>query len=227
MPKKNLIRTDTFPYHITSRSNAKEWFYIPLEKVWKIMIEQLAKVVKDESLQVHSLVLMNNHFHLFASTPKANIDKIMQVFLSKTAHEVNRVAGRMNHVFGNRYKWSIVDDEKYCWHIIRYIYQNPMRARLISKVEDYIYSTLFYKVRQISLPFLLDKFLSPYFDNFLSNNDENKVAEVDREFLRWVNSQLDDELKEKIRKSLLYSYARMPKNQGRRKVKLDLFYPME
>lgn len=56
---------------------------------------------------------------------------------------VRERTGRINQIFGGRYKWSLVKDDRYLSTVYRYIYRNPCDAGLVSKAEDYRYSTLY------------------------------------------------------------------------------------
>jgi putative transposase len=49
---------------------------------------------------------------------------------------------RINHVFANRYYASVIRKESHIMNVIRYIYQNPVRAGLVETITDYPYSSL-------------------------------------------------------------------------------------
>ena len=142
MPRPLLIRSETHPYHVTSRSNNKEFFPIPLKEVWEIMIHQLNMEAQENGLAVHAFVLMGNHFHLLCHTPKGNLDQIMQHFLRLTTVKINQRSRTINHLWGGRYKWSLIESQTHYFQVYRYIYQNPVRAGICGKVEDYPFSTL-------------------------------------------------------------------------------------
>lgn len=142
MPRKNLIRTREHVYHITSRSNSKEWFYIPSQECWKISLELLEKGQNEFQVDLHAFVLMNNHYHMMIKTPHCDIDKFMHFFNKSLSSRINMSAGRINHVFGGNYKWSIIDSQRYYANALKYLYQNPVRAGLSQNVESYPYSTL-------------------------------------------------------------------------------------
>jgi len=142
MARKQLIRTHQFPYHITSRSNNKEWFYIPTDCVWKYAKILLRQGSVNFNTKIHAFVLMSNHYHLIIRTPDSNIDAFMQYFNKQLGQSISRSAGRINRIFGAPYKWSLIQDQNYYLNVYRYIYQNPLRASLAKKVEDYPYSTL-------------------------------------------------------------------------------------
>lgn len=151
MPRKKLIRTDEYVYHITARSNCKEWFYIPQNECWSLFCEELSLVNKVFDLEIHAYVLMSNHYHLMARTPLANIDKAMHQLNKNIARRINMSTGRINHVFGRPYNWSLITRERYYFYATRYLYQNPVRAGICERVEDYPYSSLHHNVKWFPL----------------------------------------------------------------------------
>ena len=142
MARPLLIRSETNPYHVTSRSNNKEFFPIPLREVWVIMMEQLQLEVRENALAIHAFILMGNHFHLLCHTPKGNIDQVMQRFLRMTSVKINNRSRSINHLWGGRYKWSLIESQTHYFQVYRYIFQNPIRAKICHRVEAYPFSTL-------------------------------------------------------------------------------------
>lgn len=142
MPRPLLIRSEIHPYHVTSRSNNKDFFPIPLRDVWEIMLSQLKIEVKENALAIHAFVLMGNHFHLLCHTPRGNLDHIMQRFLRQTSVKISARSKNINHLWGGRYKWSLIESQTHYFQVYRYIYQNPIRAGICKKVEEYPFTTL-------------------------------------------------------------------------------------
>ena len=66
----------------------------------------------------------------------------MKSFNKSLALTINQKTGRINRVFGARYKWTVIADMKYLDRVFRYLYQNPVKANLCNKVEDYPYSSI-------------------------------------------------------------------------------------
>lgn len=184
MPRKNLIRTHEYYYHITTRSNHKEWFKIPLNEVWKISIKAFDNAQNENPAYVSQYVLMANHYHMLIRTPKSDIDKFMYSF-NKTFSDLLRIkTGKENRMFGSNYKWSLIQSDRYFHNVFRYIYQNPLRAGICNNCEDYPYSTYHYTFHQKDLPF---KFKT-------LNNLENRYD--------FINDQLDDEKSFSIKRGL-------------------------
>ena len=144
MPRKILIRTNQFPYHITLRSNNKDWFELPLSIMWKLCKQSIAKAQASYPTNIEAFVLMANHYHLLIWTPNSDIDKFMYVLNSSISKEIRIRTKRINRIFGDRYKWTLVDHERYYLQVLRYIYQNPVKAQVTSTCHDYPFSTLRY-----------------------------------------------------------------------------------
>lgn len=153
MPRKNLIRTNEHFYHITTRANNGDWFEIPMSEVWKISIEAFNKAQANNPAIVFQFVLMSNHYHLLIQTPNSDIDKFMFWFNRTFSNRLREESGRINRMFGTNYKWSLIKHHAYFKNVFRYIYQNPVRAKLVKRCEDYPYSTLHYTAKNMEVPF--------------------------------------------------------------------------
>jgi putative transposase len=142
MARKQLIRTNKFPYHVTTRTNNKEWFKIPLDEVWVISQRALKECTKKVPVEVHAFVLMNNHYHMILTTPDENIDIFMRHFNKYLSDEINKYTGVINRKFGTPYKWSLINSKAYLYNVFRYIFRNPLRAYVVGRCEDYKYSSI-------------------------------------------------------------------------------------
>src|SRR3989344_5455273 len=123
MAHKYLLRNAIFPYHVYARSNNRESFYISSEDFWETLIKYSIIISEDFGIFFHALVLMPNHFHLLLSTPRENLDLAMGYFQREVSRSTNRSLGRINHLFGGRYKWSLIDNCHYYENAFRYLYQ--------------------------------------------------------------------------------------------------------
>lgn len=145
MPRKILIRASDFPYHVVARVNNRDWFYIPIEDVWIECLRLIKKGQLKFQIKIYAFVLMSNHYHLCIQTPLANIDSFMQFFNKALAEFIAKGAGRVNRIFGGPYKWTLITSEAYFQNVIRYVYQNPLRANMCQRCEDYPFSDLSFK----------------------------------------------------------------------------------
>ncbi len=141
MSRRYKIYQGEFPYHVYNRTNNKESIF-DLPRIYPIFLESLCYSARKTSFQLHHFVLMPNHYHLIGSTPHANLFEFMALFQSIFTKRINRLSSRINHVFGGRYGASVVQSEIYLTHLIRYLYQNPVKANLVKDPIYYSFSSL-------------------------------------------------------------------------------------
>jgi hypothetical protein len=132
--------------------------------------------------QFHALVLMPNHIHILITTPNEDLGIIMQRLLMLLTKQINQLTGRSGRVFGSQYHWTLVDTAEYFANVFKYVYRNPVRAKLCDKVEEYPYSTLHGQLGSAPLPFPLyypfgtDRFI------FVPNGPEAHLEWLNRPF---------------------------------------------
>jgi len=145
-------------------------------------------------LKIHSFVLMKNHFHCLASSPQANLSSAMNYFMRETSREITRLSGRVNQTYGGRYHRSLIPSDHYYMNAYKYIYQNPVRAKLSERVEEYGYSTLtgLLGIKKITIPLEEDRLLF--------------TPSLDKGCLKWLNRIPEDEHVEEMRKALKRPY---------------------
>lgn len=137
MPRTRLIRSETHPYHITAQCNNREIFPLPLQDIWEIMVKEMMIVKVQCDVSIHAFILMENHFHMLCTTPKGNIDVVMQKFMKNTSHQINKQSQKSSHLWGGRYKWCLLKSLPHYDQVYRFILQNPIRAGMCARVESY------------------------------------------------------------------------------------------
>jgi len=136
-----------------ARSNNKEYFGIPCALAWEVFVMELNQVVTKHKALLHSFVLMDNHYHMMISTHENyNLGLVMCEFQRSVSRRINQLSGRINHVFGGRYRASIILEPENYFNVYKYIYRNPVEADLCKKVEDYKYSSLLAEGLPLSCP---------------------------------------------------------------------------
>ena len=218
MPRKRFIRSDSYPYHIVSRSNNREWFYIPIEEFWRILVSVLALDPVSSKLKIHALVLMSNHFHLLASSVDGNLGEPMEYLLREVCRRVNQVAGRQNHVFGGPYKWSLITNTSYYLLCLKYIYRNPVSAHICEKVEEYPFSTL----KALHQPNIFPFSIHPWrwAGDWLKWGDFQAL-------LGWLNTPYPFGLSDYVKSASRYRVFTLPKSRTTRKVPQELWNNLE
>jgi REP element-mobilizing transposase RayT len=93
--------------------------------------------------ELFSFVFMPNHIHTFFRTPRPNLSRGMQRFLSTYANGFAKRHRRPGHLFQGRFKGELIEDETYFWTVSRYIHLNPVRGNhpLASHPRDWPWSS--------------------------------------------------------------------------------------
>lgn len=99
-------------------------------------ISRLAENVDDGNLRIHAWVLMGNHFHLLAEPQRESLSYSMKKILTGFALSYNRRNEQKGYVFRSRFKSILVEREKYFMDLVRYIHLNPMRAGVVSTLNE-------------------------------------------------------------------------------------------
>jgi putative transposase len=127
-------------YHVTSRGNERRpIFYTDEDRL--AFLDFLGTAVKRFGWSVTAWVLMTNHFHLVIQTPKPNLSRGMHWLNGKYAAWVNRTHGRCGHLFQGRFHSFLIEKDAYFAEVLRYTVLNPVRADMISRPEDYRWSS--------------------------------------------------------------------------------------
>jgi hypothetical protein len=87
---------------------------------------------------------MDNHYHLLIETPDGNLSLGMRQLNGIYTQKYNYLHGKTGHIFQGRYKAILVDKESYLLELSRYVVLNPVRAKMISKPEEWKWSSYLY-----------------------------------------------------------------------------------
>ncbi|NLK22094.1 MAG: hypothetical protein GX308_08485 [Epulopiscium sp.] len=171
-------------YHIIQRGNNKSSIF--REEVDRgYFIKLLKKYKKGLGYKVYAFVLMDNHYHLILQTLGAKLQDVMHRINLQYSRFFNSKYERIGHVFQGPYKSILVQDEKYLFSLIRYIHQNPIKAHICTRVEDYKWSSdYFYRTNYNGLVDI-DLIL-----NMISQNRKHAIATY-KDFIskRIINSE--------------------------------------
>jgi REP element-mobilizing transposase RayT len=140
MPRRLRIEFEGAIYHVMARGNARQHIVRDDDGRHRL-IDDLERVVGRTGWELLSFVVMSNHVHLLLKTPRPNLARGMQAFLSAYALWCCRRRRRQGHLFQGRYKAELIEDESYYWAASRYIHLNPVRAGLVVRPEQWAWSS--------------------------------------------------------------------------------------
>lgn len=129
-------------YHVIARGNNKE--YIFEGDGDKGFFVKTIKEALEGGFQLYGYILMDNHYHLLIQRHDKELHTFMHKINNKYSKYFNYKYRRFGHVFQNRYKAILVQDERYLLSLLRYIHRNPVRAGICKNVTDYKWSSNFF-----------------------------------------------------------------------------------
>ena len=141
MPRIARAVATGFPHHIVQRGNNRERVFFDKEDEERYL-SLLKKYSAKWDSPLLAYCLMSNHIHIL-TRPKTDesLYKMMQGVTLCYTQYANGKYQRSGRLWESRYHSCIVDKEKYLWAVARYIEQNPVRARMVKRAEDYTYSS--------------------------------------------------------------------------------------
>jgi REP element-mobilizing transposase RayT len=127
-------------YHVTARgNNGGGIFRDDHDRVNYLQL--LANAARMTDARILAYVLMSNHVHLVVQTPAPNLDVLIHGAHRPYAVGFNRRYGRTGHLFGSRYRSIPILDDTHLLEATRYIHRNPVRAGLVQRPEDFLWSS--------------------------------------------------------------------------------------
>ena len=99
-------------------------------------LQRLSLILEETQTQCYAWALMPNHFHLLLRTGPTPLSKVMRRLMTGYAVTFNGRHRRRGHLFQNRYKSVICEEDPYLLELIRYIHLNPLRANLVKDFKE-------------------------------------------------------------------------------------------
>lgn len=134
MPRKSRIDAPGALHHVIVRGIARKKVFDD-DQDRHFFAERFGMIVTETSTQCLAWALIPNHFHLLLKTGAVPIATVMKRLLTGYAIHYNRRHKRHGHLFQNRYKSILCQEDAYLLELVRYIHLNPLRAKLVSDVK--------------------------------------------------------------------------------------------
>jgi REP element-mobilizing transposase RayT len=164
MKEGYIIRDQTLPHFITS--TVVDWIDIFTRQVYRdIVIESLEYCIDHKGMILYGYVIMSNHMHLIIQSEHGKLSDLIRDFKKFTAKNIlekiqNSPESRrewmlerfrlatQSHSRNKEYQfWQYgnhaeeIYSNEFMWSKLDYIHLNPVKAGLVAKASDYIYSS--------------------------------------------------------------------------------------
>ena len=108
--------------------------------------EYFLRLLKDKSkksrMRLFAYCVMDNHYHLILQNSSDRLADFMRQLNGEYGINYRKKVGGRGHVFQDRYKSTLIQEDPYLPMSIVYVLLNPVRARIADNPYDYRWSSL-------------------------------------------------------------------------------------
>ena len=191
MPRQARIVIPNTAHHIIQRGNYRQKVFDKQEHYLKYC-QWIDEYVREKKLQILAYCLMSNHVH-FIVMPKdeKDLSEVFKIVHMKYAHYINRQRSVRGHLWQGRFN-SCVLDEAHLYGAVRYVENNPVRAKIVKEAWSYNWSSAKDHMKQRDKPLIK-----------LSGHKQIKEPEQWQEYLEENDPQLTEDIRIKTERGLV------------------------
>ena len=189
MPRASRIDKADFIYHLINRANGQQQIFYT-EKDYLAFEKTLEEAQVRTEMRIYNYIVMPNHWHLAVSPRNdgdlAEFTRWLTLTHTQRYHVARKTIGS-GHLYQGRFKSFMVSTDKYFLTLCRYIERNALRAKLVSRAEDWHWSSLWRRMYGTEKKKLL---LAEW------------PIDIPSDYLQWVNEEETQEILEQIRSTI-------------------------
>lgn len=181
MPRQARKKSKSGIYHVMLRGINQQTIFQDEEDIDKF-IQVLKECKAISGFKIFAYCLMSNHIHLLIKPEIEPLEQIFKRIGSRFVYWYNIKYQRVGHLFQDRYKSEPIESDSYLLAVIRYIHQNPVKAGICKKVEDYKYSSYREYIKAASVvdsEFVFSMISKSEFEKYNNTENDDEFLEVD------------------------------------------------
>ncbi|MDR1399346.1 MAG: transposase [Treponema sp.] len=136
-------------YHVTSEIN-RYALELLLPEIKELLLTYIKKAKEKYPFQLFNFCIMDNHIHLLIKPELGqSLSKIMQWIKGNFAKHWNTLHNKKGgHLWGKRFFSEIIKDVRHFWQVFTYIDENPKRANMVKRAEDWKFGGLYHHLQR-------------------------------------------------------------------------------
>lgn len=140
MPRSGRRLSDSKAYHVMIRGNERKALFLDDDdRSW--FVGNLALKNQEHKFSIYAYCLMDNHVHLVINEGGEQISRIMKRLQVSYAYYFNKKYNRIGHLFQDRFKSEVIEDDQYLLAAVRYVHRNPVKAGITQQPSEYRWSS--------------------------------------------------------------------------------------
>lgn len=186
-------------YHVIMRGINQQTIFEDDEDYTKFL-QILSDCKAISEFKLFAYCLMSNHIHILIKPEIEPLEQIFKRIGSRFVYWYNIKYKRQGHLFQDRFKSESVEDDSYFLTVVRYIHQNPVKAGVCGRVQNYKFSSFSDYINDgelIDREFLYSLIDSEKFEKFNAEENYEKCLDIEEKYRIRVT---DEEAKVIIKK---------------------------
>lgn len=140
MPRQARKLAQSGIYHVMLRGIDRQKIFEEQDDYFRFLdiIQECRELC---GFKLYAYCLMGNHVHILMEAQNENLETVFKRIAGRYVYYYNVKYRRIGHLFQDRFKSEPVEVDTYFLTVLRYIHQNPVKAKLCKEVSDYPYSS--------------------------------------------------------------------------------------
>ncbi len=143
MPRHKRFHQDWAVYHVIIRCNNRQMF-LSRHETKILLLESFAIFQKRLGFKVYGFVVMDNHAHWLIQVQELiGLSVVMQKTLLSFSQKYRQKNAYVGHFWQGRYKSYAVISDAGMKEVLKYIHENPLKAKIVEDLKGYVYSSAY------------------------------------------------------------------------------------
>ena len=135
MPRLARLDAPGVLHHVMGRGIERRKIFIN-KKDRNDFISRMAELAEGNAMDIYAWALLPNHFHILCKTKMRPLSSSMRKVLTGYVVNFNKRHNRHGHLFQNRYKSIVCEEDVYLMELVRYIHLNLIRAGMVKSIKE-------------------------------------------------------------------------------------------
>lgn len=127
-------------YHVMNRGANRNRVFSKVDD-YELFINVLKEACGLFNVYISAYCLMSNHYHIVVHTPEGNLSRFMRHVNGVYTQRFNSKYKRDGTLFRGRYKAILIQADEYLTHVVKYVHQNPLKAKMTNDLNNYKWSS--------------------------------------------------------------------------------------
>jgi putative transposase len=149
MPRLARVDVGNEIYHVINRAVGRTQIY-KAPSDYQMFLDCMKEVKALTDMRILAYIIMPNHWHLVLWPQEdKDLSKFMHLLTNRHTRNVHVRTKTIGHgpLYQGRYKSFIVDSDNYLKTLIKYVEQNPVRANLVNKCQDWRWGSAYVRTK--------------------------------------------------------------------------------